>query len=91
MQLKSGTLLLGGNYRIIETLGRGGFGVTYLAEQVNLHRQVCIKEFFPKGYYKRDSDTKTLTLSSDSFGDTMNKFKAKFVKEAQTIVALNPS
>ena len=63
--------------------------MTYLAEQVNLHRQVCIKEFFPKGYYKRDSDTKTLTLSSDSFGDTMNKFKVKFIKEAQTIVALD--
>ena len=45
MQLQSGTHLKRGDYRIISTLGRGGFGITYLAEQVNLHRKVCIKEF----------------------------------------------
>ena len=89
MQLQGGTLLHGGSYRIIETLGRGGFGVTYLAEQVSLHRRVCIKEFFPKDYYKRDGDTGALTLSSDGFGEMMGKFKAKFVKEAQTIATLN--
>ncbi len=89
MQLQGGTLLHGGSYRIIETLGRGGFGVTYLAEQVSLPRRVCIKEFFPKDYYKRDGDTGALTLASDGFGEMMGKFKAKFVKEAQTIATLN--
>ena len=89
MHLKSGTPLKHGEYRITETLGRGGFGITYLAEQVNLHRQVCIKEFFPKDYYKRDGDTGALTLSSDGFAESMNKFKAKFIKEAQTIATLN--
>ena len=63
--------------------------MTYLAEQVSLHRRVCIKEFFPKDYYKRDGDTGALTLSSDGFAESMNKFKAKFVKEAQTIATLN--
>ena len=89
MQLKSGAILQGGRYRIVDSLGRGGFGVTYLAEQVSLHRRVCIKEFFPKDYYKRDGDTGALTLSSDGFAESMNKFKAKFVKEAQTIAALD--
>ena len=89
MHLKSGTLLKRGDYRIINSLGRGGFGITYLAEQVSLHRRVCIKEFFPKDYYKRDGDTGALTLSSDGFAEMMGKFKAKFVKEAQTIATLN--
>ena len=89
MQLTPNTTLERGKYRIIETLGRGGFGITYLAEQVSLHRQVCIKEFFPKDYYKREGDTGALTLSSDGFAESMNKFKAKFVKEAQTIATLN--
>lgn len=89
MQLSSGTLLERGKYRIIETLGRGGFGVTYLAEQVMAKRKVCIKEFFPKDYYKREGDTDALTLSSDGFAESMNRYKAKFIKEAQTIATLN--
>ena len=88
MHLQSGTLLERGKYRIISTLGRGGFGVTYLAEQVNLRRRVCIKEFFPKDYYKRNDDD-SLTVSSDGFAEMMNKFKTKFIKEAQTIAALD--
>ncbi len=89
MHLKSDTLLKRGEYRIVDSLGRGGFGITYLAEQVNLHRKVCIKEFFPKDYYKRDEDSVSISLLSDGFAESMNKFKAKFVKEAQTIATLN--
>ena len=89
MQLKSGAILQGGRYRIVDSLGRGGFGVTYLAEQVNLHRKVCIKEFFPKDYFKRDEDSVSISLLSDSFNENMSRFKAKFVKEAQTIATLN--
>jgi len=89
MQLKSGAILQGGRYRIVDSLGRGGFGITYLAEQVMAKRRVCIKEFFPKDYYKRDGDTGALTLSSDGFGEMMGKFKAKFVKEAKTIAHLD--
>lgn len=44
MQLPSGTLLQGGKYKIIKTLGQGGFGITYLAEQVLLQREVALKD-----------------------------------------------
>ncbi len=87
--LRSGVELQGGRYRIISTLGRGGFGITYLAEQVNVRRKVCIKEFFPKAYYKRDGDSGAITLSSDGFAELMSKFKDKFIKEAYTIAELD--
>lgn len=31
MELKPGNTLIGGKYKIVKTLGRGSFGITYLA------------------------------------------------------------
>lgn len=89
MYLRQGTYLQGGKYQIVSVLGQGGFGITYLAEQVLVKRKVCIKEFFPKEYYKRDDDSSAANLMSDGFAESMNRFKAKFIKEAQTIAALD--
>ncbi len=89
MNLKSGAHLQGGRYRIISTLGRGGFGITYLAEHTMTRRRVCIKEYFPKDYYRRNEDATSIALSSDGFAESMNRYKAKFVKEAQTIATFS--
>lgn len=41
--------LLGDRYRIIKQLGQGGFGRTYLAEDINRFNEPCVlKEFAPK-------------------------------------------
>ena len=89
MELASGTLLERGKYRIISTLGQGGFGITYLAEQVMAERKVCIKEFFPKDYYNRDENACSISLVSKGGADIMNAYKAKFIKEAKTIANLD--
>lgn len=34
-------------YRIVRELGRGGFGVVFIAEQINLERQVALKTLLP--------------------------------------------
>ena len=91
MQLKPNALIERGKYRIIDALGHGGFGITYLAEQVMTKRKVCIKEFFPKGYYSREDDSSSVRISSQEFSENMERFKAKFIKEAQTIASLDHS
>ncbi|MBW4665031.1 MAG: protein kinase [Chroococcus sp. CMT-3BRIN-NPC107] len=42
-------LILGNRYRIVRQLGQGGFGKTYLAEDVNRFNELCVlKEFAPQ-------------------------------------------
>lgn len=89
MQLQSGTYLQGDKYRIIKTLGNGGFGITYLAEHELAGRNVCIKEFFPKEYYNRDDDSRNVSLGSNGSAEIMGRFKDKFIKEAKTIARLD--
>ena len=82
------TLLQGGKYKIEKVLGQGGFGITYLAKQVMLDREVCIKEFFFKEYCNRES-TGYISASTDGNKEIVERFLSKFIKEARTISRLN--
>ena len=88
MNLRQGTLLKHGEYRIERELGHGGFGVTYLATQVGLNRKVAIKEFFMSEYCNRDADTSQVTVGSEGSKELVEKFRKKFIKEAQNIACL---
>ena len=89
MQLTHNSLLQGGKYRIERVLGQGGFGITYLGEQVALGRKVAIKEFFMKEYCNRDAETSHVSVGSQGSREVVDRFKLKFIKEAQLIAALN--
>ena len=52
--LPKGTRL--GDYEIGAELGAGGFGVTYLAHDLALHRRVAVKEYFPLQWGARRTD-----------------------------------
>jgi serine/threonine protein kinase len=43
-------------YRIEKMLGGGGFGITYLARDINLEQSVAIKEYFPGDLTARAAD-----------------------------------
>ena len=88
MQLKQGTLLQGGKYRIKQVLGQGGFGITYLGEQTSLGRKVAIKEFFMKELCNRDEATSHVSVPSDGSREMVARFREKFVKEARNIANL---
>lgn len=87
--LQPNTLLQGGRYKIIKTLGQGGFGITYLAIQSGLEREVAVKEFFMKDFCERDSATSHVTLGMETSRDMVKRFRAKFIKEARNIAKLN--
>jgi serine/threonine-protein kinase len=52
-ELPPGARLGGGRYAIERLLGRGGFGITYRAEDRRLGRWVAVKELAPPGVLRR--------------------------------------
>ena len=81
--LPVGRMLSG--YRIDAILGQGGFGITYLATDTNLMRQVAIKEYFPREFAVRNS---TLTIHPAANKDDKDTFEwglGRFLKEARLL------
>lgn len=89
LSLSIGSTLQNGKYEIVKVLGQGGFGITYLAIHTLLDKKVAIKEFFPKDFCDRDSDTSHITLGTSSSAELVSKLRVKFVKEAKNIAKLN--
>jgi hypothetical protein len=49
--LPLGSMLM--EYRLVSVLGAGGFGITYLAHDTNLQKDVAIKEYLPSAFATR--------------------------------------
>ena len=88
MNLKQGTQLQGGRYRIEKVLGQGGFAITYLAEQKAPCRKVAIKEFYMADFCERNDDTSYVTLGTSGSREMVKRYLDKFLKEAQNISEL---
>jgi serine/threonine protein kinase/HAMP domain-containing protein len=58
--LAAGSMLF--EYRIDAVLGQGGFGMTYLATDVNLNARVAIKEYLPAEFAHRSADNSVFPL-----------------------------
>ncbi|MEO1281253.1 MAG: protein kinase [Pseudomonadota bacterium] len=72
------------DYRVERVLGAGGFGITYLADEVALARSVTIKEYFPSDFAARDGDSDAAPRSQDSKGDYQWGLD-RFIEEAQIL------
>ena len=88
MILKHGTQLQGGRYIIEKVIGQGGFGITYLATRTVFNEKVAVKEFFMKDFCNRDSETFNVSVGSAGSRDAVERFRQKFLKEAQNIYRL---
>ena len=88
MNLSEGTTLQGGKYRIEKCLGQGGFGITYLAEWKQMNKKVVIKEFFIRDLCCREPETSQMSVLSERGSNSVDHFRKKFLREAQTILML---
>ncbi len=71
-------------YVIGSVIGKGGFGITYLALDTNLDQRVAIKEFLPMELATRSDDSHVHPISREH-GDTYGWGLNRFVAEARTL------
>ncbi|MBQ3526920.1 MAG: ankyrin repeat domain-containing protein [Akkermansia sp.] len=79
-----------GHYRLLHKIGQGGFGITYLAENLQSHEQVVIKENLPTFYASRNKDTLHVSPldvanAEEDYAHTLERF----VEEARTLARLH--
>ena len=71
-------------FEIIQILGIGGFGITYLARDTRLGREVAIKEYFPAEFAARSGE-QTISARSEQHADDYHWGLDRFIEEAQTL------
>ena len=71
-------------YRVESVLGQGAFGITYLAHDVNLDRQVAIKEYLPDQFSVRNSDL-TVRPTTDAHKEDFEWGLKRFISEAKIL------
>jgi serine/threonine protein kinase/tetratricopeptide (TPR) repeat protein len=71
-------------YEVKSVLGRGAFGVTYLARDNNLNQLVAIKEYFPHDFSSRDTGY-TVHPTTGENRELYEWGLSRFIREAQTL------
>jgi len=73
-------------YRIEKMLGGGGFGITYLAQDINLQLPVAIKEYFPGELAVRAADLSVHVRSGENRGQFQWGLE-RFLDEARALAS----
>ena len=71
-------------FQIEQVIGEGGFGIVYLAMDLQLGRRVAIKEYMPSSLASRREDH-SVTVTSQRHRETFDLGLRSFVKEAITL------
>jgi hypothetical protein len=84
--LKAGQVI--GRYEVVSILGQGGFGITYRARDVQLGREVAIKEYLPSALAVRQDGTTVLPRST-KMAEDFTWGRERFVSEGRTLASLH--
>src|SRR5262249_26639969 len=77
-----------GRYEVESVLGHGGFGITYLARDTQLDREVAIKEYLPAALAVRQDGSSVLPRSTE-VADDFDWGRSRFIEEGRTLASLH--
>ena len=78
---------LNGRYRVCRSLGQGGFGITYLAEDELLGQKIVIKEYFPTAFARR-ADDGSIRIMEETDRAAFTEGRNRFLREARILTSL---
>ncbi len=82
--LPPGTVL-NEKYLIGRVLGQGGFGITYLAWDINLNIKLAVKEYMPQDLASRAAGHSMVSAYTGALNDQFEYGLEKFLQEARTL------
>lgn len=71
-------------FEIVRLVGKGGFGIVYLAYDHSLGRHVALKEYLPSSMAFRD-ETGNVRVTSPHYTETFNAGMKSFINEARLL------
>ena len=77
-----------GRYEVLSVLGQGGFGITYRARDVQLDREVAIKEYLPTALAVRQNGVTVMPRSTRAAED-FTWGRDRFVAEGRVMATLH--
>jgi serine/threonine protein kinase len=75
------------SYRIVRTIGKGGFSLIYLAVDEDSGDEVVVKEYLPKKLARRDAGRRLVPLDELS-AERVYRGRKLFFQEARTLASL---
>lgn len=76
-------------YVIGRCIGKGGFGITYLAYDKKLEYKVAVKEYYPSNLVVRDTKNATVSVFNENSKGTFKGGADKFYDEARLVAQFN--
>ncbi|MCR5773738.1 MAG: serine/threonine protein kinase, partial [Lachnospiraceae bacterium] len=81
--------VLNDRYMIGRVIGKGGFGITYLAFDLKLDTRLAVKEYYPMGMAIRTPGSTLVTVSNQQSEEPFKNGAEKFYNEAKMVAKFN--
>jgi len=80
--------VLNNRYLISKALGEGGFGITYLAWDLQQGIKTAIKEYYPSGYVNRVPKSNQVIINAKQNQAASNRGLKRFIEEAKVLAKI---
>lgn len=81
--------VLANRYLIGGVIGKGGFGITYLAYDLKLDTRLAVKEYYPMGLALRTPGSTSVSVTNEESEENFRSGAEKFYNEAKMVARFN--